>query len=123
MGDVKALKALWLLMTIGLLAVTACTIQLRGRDGSPPLPKAERTTDATSIDLARCRSVTAKETADYRHCQQIWAENRSRFFGKKDGAAAAGYDDSAAGVALAPKDQSRIPQGYPNLATPEANKP
>ncbi len=122
MTDVRAIKALSLLATIGVLAVTACTIRLGGNE-SPPLPKAEQTTDAINSDLARCRSVTAEETAGYRHCQQIWAENRHRFFGKRGGAAASGRDDSAAGVALAPKDQSRIQQGYPNLATPEASKP
>ncbi|WP_338129097.1 putative entry exclusion protein TrbK-alt [Bradyrhizobium yuanmingense] len=105
-----------------MLVVTACTIQLRGGDG-PPQPKAEQRTDATSSDLTRCRSVTAEQAESYQRCKQVWAENRRRFFGKKDGAAIPGRDDSAAGVVLGPKDQSRIPQGYPNLATPEASKP
>ncbi|MBR0766516.1 putative entry exclusion protein TrbK-alt [Bradyrhizobium japonicum] len=122
MTDIRAFKALSLLTTIGVLVVTACTIQLRGAD-SPPTPKAEQTTDATSPNLARCRSVTAEQAEGYERCKQVWAENRRRFFGEKDGAADPGRDDSAAGVALAPKDQSRIPQGYPNLATPEASKP
>ncbi|MGY4258120.1 conjugative transfer region protein TrbK [Bradyrhizobium sp. USDA 4516] len=122
MTDVKAFKALSLLTTIGLVAVAACTIQLRGGDDSSPAPKAGQTTDAANADLARCRGVTPEETAGYRHCQQVWAENRRRFFGKKGSAAAPGHDDSASSIS-APKDQSRIPQGYPNLATPEANKP
>ncbi|WP_448040561.1 putative entry exclusion protein TrbK-alt [Bradyrhizobium liaoningense] len=122
MSDIRAFKALSLITTIGVLVVTACTIQLRGRD-SPPPPKAEQTTDATSSDLVRCHNVTAEQTADYKRCKQVWAENRRRFFGKKDGAAVPGRDDSAASVALAPKDQSRIPQGYPILASPEASKP
>ncbi|MGY8632091.1 putative entry exclusion protein TrbK-alt [Bradyrhizobium sp. 14AA] len=123
MTDVKAFKALSLLTTIGLVAVAACTIQLRGGNESPPAPKAEQTTDAAASDLARCRGVTPVETADYRHCKRVWDENRRRFFGKIGSAAAPGHDDSAGGVALAPKDQSRIPQGYPNLAAPEASKP
>ncbi|WP_439360152.1 putative entry exclusion protein TrbK-alt [Bradyrhizobium sp. DASA03007] len=122
MTDIRAFKALSLLTTIGVLVVTACTIQLLGGDGPPP-PKAEQTTNATSSDLARCRSVTAEQAGDYERCKQVWAENRRRFLGKKDGPAVPGRDDSAAGVALAPKDQSRISQGYPNLATPEASKP
>ncbi|WP_454645427.1 putative entry exclusion protein TrbK-alt [Bradyrhizobium liaoningense] len=122
MTNIRAFKALSLLTTIGVLVVAACTIQLRGGDGPPP-PKAEQTTDATSSDLARCRSVTAEEAARYERCKQVWAENRRRFFAKKDGGAVPVRDDSAAGVALAPKDQSRIPQGYPNLASPEASKP
>lgn len=123
MTDVRAFKALSLLTTIGVLAVAACTIQLRGGDGSPPLPKAEQTTDATNTDLARCRSVIAEQTPGYLHCRQVWAENRRRFFGKKNGPADPGQDGSASGLAPAPKDQSRIPQDYPHLPTPEASKP
>ncbi|WP_439396798.1 putative entry exclusion protein TrbK-alt [Bradyrhizobium sp. PMVTL-01] len=122
MTDMQAFKALSLLTTIGVLVVTACTIQLRGGDNPPP-PKAEQTTDATSSDLARCRSVIAEEAEGYEHCKQVWAENRRRFFGKKIGAAAPGHDAATAGVALIPKDQSRIPQGYPNLVAPEASRP
>ncbi|PAY08510.1 hypothetical protein CK489_13970 [Bradyrhizobium sp. UFLA03-84] len=122
MTDVKAFKALSLLTTIGLVAVAACTIQLRGGDDSPPAPKAEQTTDATASDLARCRGVTPEETAGYRHCKRVWDENRRRFFGKKDSAAASGHNGSTSSIAVS-KDQSRIPQGYSNLATPEANKP
>ncbi|MGY4230646.1 conjugative transfer region protein TrbK [Bradyrhizobium sp. USDA 4503] len=122
MTDVKAFKALSLLTTIGLAAVAACTIQLRGGDNSPPTPRAEQTTDATNSDLARCRGVTPEETAGYRHCQQIWAENRRRFFGKKDGVVVPGHDDSVSSTP-APKDQSRMPQGFSNLAAPEASKP
>jgi conjugative transfer region protein TrbK len=114
MTDVRAFKALSLLTTIGVFAVAACTIQLRG---------GEQTTGATSSDLARCRAVTSEDTAGYQRCKRVWDENRRRFFGKQDGPAVPGHDDSAAGLATAPKDQSRMPQGYPPLATPEASKP
>ncbi|MFQ3454004.1 MULTISPECIES: putative entry exclusion protein TrbK-alt [Bradyrhizobium] len=123
MTDARAFKALSLLTTIGVFAVAACTIQLRGGDDSPQSPKAEQMTDATSSDLARCRSVTAVEAAGYLHCKEVWAENRRRFFGKKDGVATPAHDASAGGVTPRPKDQSRIPQGFPNPATPEASKP
>jgi conjugative transfer region protein TrbK len=123
MAHVKAFKALSLLTTIGVLVVTACTIQLHGGDEPPALSKAEQTTDATSSDLARCRSVTAEQTAGYLHCRQVWAENRRRFLAKKTGAAVPGQEDPAAGLVPVPKDQSRIPQGYPQPATPEASKP
>ncbi|TGN86811.1 MULTISPECIES: putative entry exclusion protein TrbK-alt [Bradyrhizobium] len=123
MTDVRAFKALSLLTTIGLVAVAACTIQLRGGEESRSSPKAEQTTGVTSSDLARCRSVTSEEPAAYQHCKQVWAENRRHFFGRKDGAAVPGHDDSAATLAPAPKDQSRMPQGYPPLATPDASEP
>ncbi|MBR0936041.1 putative entry exclusion protein TrbK-alt [Bradyrhizobium jicamae] len=123
MTDVRAFKALSVLTTIGVLVIAACTIQLRGREDAPRPPKAEQVPDPISSDLARCRSVTAEETAGYRHCQQVWSENRRRFFGKKNGPVDPGPDGSPAGVASAPKDQSRIPQGYPQPGTPEASKP
>ncbi|SFO92432.1 conjugative transfer region protein TrbK [Bradyrhizobium sp. Ghvi] len=123
MTEVRAFKALSLLTTIGVLVVAACTIQLRGGDESPAAPMAEQRTDTSSSDLAHCRGVTPQETAGYRHCKQVWDENRRRFLGKRTGPADPGQDDSAAGLAPAPKDQSRIPQGYPNLVAPEASRP
>jgi conjugative transfer region protein TrbK len=123
MTDMRAFKALSLLVTIGVLVVAACTIQLRGGEEAPRPPNGEQARSAASFDLARCRSVTAEETAAYRHCQQIWAENRRRFLAKKSGPADLGRDDPAADLAPTPKDQSRIPQGYPQPATPEASKP
>jgi conjugative transfer region protein TrbK len=122
MTDIRAFKALSLLTTIGVLAVTACTIQLRGGDGPTRPPMAEQTTAPTNSGLARCRSVTAEETAGYLHCRQVWAENRRRFLGKTNGPTDPGRDDSA-GLAPGPKDQSRIPQGYPQPAIPEASGP
>ncbi|WP_084806221.1 putative entry exclusion protein TrbK-alt [Bradyrhizobium sp. NAS80.1] len=121
MTDVRAFKALSLLTTVGVFVVTACTIQLRGGEETPP-PQRVQTTGATSSDLARCRRVNSEETDGYQHCKQVWAENRRRFFGKKDGVAASGHDDAAGSTPL-PKDQSRVPPGYPLPATPEASKP
>ncbi|MGY4596950.1 conjugative transfer region protein TrbK [Bradyrhizobium sp. GM22.5] len=123
MTDVRAFKALSLLTTIGVFAVAACTIQLRGGEESPPPPEAEQTTGATSSDLARCRNVTPGDAAGYQRCKRVWDENRRRFFGKKHGPVVPGHDDSAAGLVPAAKDQSRMPQGYPPLATPDASKP
>lgn len=122
MTSLKAIKALWLLTTIGVVGVAACTIQLRGGEESSLAARAERTTDAASSDLARCRGVTPGETAGYHHCQQVWAENRNRFFRRKEGVPRSDHDNSASSIPV-PKDQSRIPQGFPNLATPDAGKP
>ena len=122
MTDVRAFKALSLITTIGVLVVASCTIQLRGgEEASAPL-KPEQTADVDGSGLARCRSVTSEETASYQHCQKVWAENRRRFFGRKDAAEVSGRGDPASGLASA-KDQSRMPQGYPSVARPEASKP
>ena len=122
MTDVRAFKALSLATTVVVFVVAACTIQLRGGEDAPS-PTAEKTMDTNGSDLARCRSVTSEETASYQHCQKVWAENRRCFFGRKNGAAVSGRDDPASGLASAPKDQSRMPQGYPSVAIPDESKP
>lgn len=121
MTDVRAFKALSLMVSVGVLVVAACTSQLRGREDACSPPKSEQTTDVESSDLARCRTVTPEETAAYQHCQQVWAENRRHFFGRKEGAAASHRPDPVAGLTPAPKDQSRMLQGY--VAPPEGSKP
>lgn len=123
MSDIEALRALSLAVSAGVLVVAACTIQLRGGENASSPPKAERTTGRDDSDLARCRTVKPHETANYQHCQQVWAENRRRFFGRKDNAPASHRPDPVAGPTPAPKDQSRLPQGYPSVASPEESKP
>jgi conjugative transfer region protein TrbK len=116
-------KALLQLATVGILVFAACTIQLRGGEHASSPPKAEHTTGVDGSDLARCRNVTSEDEASYQHCQKVWAENRRRFFGRMDGAVVCGQDDPAAGLVATPKDQSRMPQGYPSAAVPEVDKP
>ena len=123
MTDTGPFKALSLLTSVGILLVAACTIQLRGGADTSAPPKAEQTTDVDGSDLARCRTVTSEDAAGYRHCQKVWAENRRRFFGKKVGAADSGQGNPAVGLMPTSKDQSRMPQGYPSVALPEASKP
>jgi conjugative transfer region protein TrbK len=123
MTDVRAFKALSLATTVVVVVVAACTIQLRGGEDAPSPPKAEQTSDADDSDIVRCRNVTIEETAKYHNCQEIWANNRRHFFGKKDGAAVSGRSYPASSLPSAPKDQSRMPQGYPSVAIPEASKP
>jgi conjugative transfer region protein TrbK len=123
MTDLRAFKTLSLTMIVVVFLVAACTIQLRGGEDASSPPKAEQTLDADDSDLVRCRNVTIEETARYHHCQEIWANNRRRFFGKKDGAAVSGRVDPATSLTPAPKDQSRMPQGYPSAQMPEVSKP
>lgn len=123
MTDVRAFKALSLAVSAGMLVVAACTIQLRGGEDASWPPTAEHTADVDLSELARCRTVKPDETASYQHCQQVWAENRRRFFGRKIGAAASHRPDPVDSLTPAPKDQSQLPQGYPWVAIPEASKP
>lgn len=123
MTDVRAFKALSLATTVVVLVVAACAFQLRGGEDTSSPSKAEQTADVDGSDLARCRSVTSEDAANYQHCQKVWAENRRRFLGRKDSAAVSGHADIAPSLMPMPKDQSRMPQGYPSVAVPEVNKP
>ncbi|UPJ44028.1 putative entry exclusion protein TrbK-alt [Bradyrhizobium sp. 40] len=117
MTDTGPFKAVSLLMSVGVLIVAGCAFQLRGGGDTSP-PRTEQTKDVDHSELARCRSLSSEDAADYQHCQKVWAENRRRFFVRRDGAAAA-----ETGVTAAPKDQSRMPQGYPAAGVPEEAKP
>ncbi|MDH2355175.1 putative entry exclusion protein TrbK-alt [Bradyrhizobium sp. SSUT112] len=118
MTDTGPFKALSLLMSVGVLVVAGCAIQLRGGENTSAPPIAEQTKDINGSELARCRTVSSEDAADYQHCQKVWAENRRRFFVRRDGAAAAVTSPTSA-----PKDQSRMPQGYPAAGVPEGAKP
>ena len=118
MTDTGPFKALSLLIPAGVLVVAACAVQLRGGENSSAPPYAEQTKDVDRSELARCRTVSSEDAADYQHCQKVWAENRRRFFVRRDGAAVA-----ETGVTAAPKDQSRMPQGDPAAGVPKEAKP
>jgi conjugative transfer region protein TrbK len=108
-----------------MLVTAACAIQLRGNEDAIPASAAPKATNSIESDLARCRAVTSEQTDAYEHCHRIWAENRRRFFGRRNGAAASVGGDPPASPEqeLRPKDQSRMPQGHPSITTPEADKP
>ena len=106
-----------------MLAMAACAIQLRG-DGDETASKSAgpQITGALADSLAGCRTVTPEQTATYDDCRRIWAENRRRFFGQKGSVTAPAGSDalSSQPFELPPKDQSRMPQGYPSVALPES---
>jgi conjugative transfer region protein TrbK len=106
-----------------MLVMAACAIQLRGDgDEASSNPADPQTTGTLAPSLARCRTVKPEQTATYDYCRRIWAENRRRFFGPTKSTAApasnARLNDQSS--ELPPKDQSRIPQGYPLVALPES---
>ncbi|MCK1345134.1 putative entry exclusion protein TrbK-alt [Bradyrhizobium sp. CW11] len=118
MTDAGPFKTLSLLMSVGVLVVAGCAIQLRGREDASAKLEAEQTKGIERSELARCRTVSSEDAAYYQHCQKVWAENRGRFFGGRNGSAAA---ETAATPVL--KDQSRMPQGYPPAGVPGEDKP
>lgn len=122
MSDVRAFRAMSLAITalVGTAAIVACTIQLRGPGNEmSPTPSRSKASNALESDLGRCRTVTSEQAPTYEHCQRIWAENRRRFFGPRASTEKpAEGDPGGAPSSLPPKDQSRLPQGYPSIATP-----
>jgi len=106
-----------------MLVMAACAIQLRGGgDEASSNSAGPQTAGALDSSLARCQAVTPEQTATYDYCRRIWAENRRRFFGRKGSATAPAGNDalSSQPSELPPKDQSRMPQGYPSVAVPES---
>lgn len=123
MSDQKAFQAVSLTITViaGAALIVACTIQLRGPD---KIMGSKSSSIAASrpmeSDLTRCRTVTSEHSPAYQDCQRIWAENRRRFF--RPGVSSispAASDRASSPVLSAPKDQSRMPQGDPSVASPE----
>lgn len=106
-----------------MLVIAACAIQLRGDGDEPPsTPAGPQTAGTLAPSLARCGKVTPDQTATYDYCRRIWAENRRRFFGptKRTVAPASNAPLNNQSLELPPKDQSRMPQGYPSAALPES---
>lgn len=106
-----------------MLVMAACAIQLRG-DGDETASNSAgpQTTGTLTSSLASCRAVTPEQTATYDYCRRIWAENRRRFFGptKSTAAPASNAPLNDQSSELPPKDQSRMPEGYPSVARPES---
>ena len=100
-----------------VLVVAACAIRLRGDEeqiNTPP--SADVTSDPLATKLAECRSVTYEQKDALSECRKAWAEKRRKFLGQKAPAAS----DTAAAQAgsslfVPPKDESRLPSGYPQI--------
>jgi conjugative transfer region protein TrbK len=107
---------------VPVLAVAACTIQLRGdSDGPSAGSSASRVTIPLGAELERCRKVTFEQVAELQECRLIWAENRRRFLGSKKTPSVASADaqsSSPTPALVQPKNPDRLPQGWPPVATP-----
>jgi conjugative transfer region protein TrbK len=110
-------------VTVPVLVIAACTIQLRGDyDRAPAGSSASRTTNSLGAELERCRKITSEQVEELQACRLIWAENRRRFLGSKKTSAASSVDaqpDSPVSSLAQPKNPGRLPQGWPLVATPE----
>jgi conjugative transfer region protein TrbK len=120
----KLFRRFPLIAAIGLvvLSVAACAAQLRPDQDSQPSPVTSEESHPLAPKLESCLTVTPDQTATFEYCRRVWAENRRRFFGPQKKPSASDATAPANGQSSTgpgPKDQSRLPQGHPTVATPE----
>jgi conjugative transfer region protein TrbK len=100
-----------------VLVVAACAIRLRGDEGQTnATASADATSDPLATKLAECRSVTYEQKDALSECRKAWAEKRRQFLGQKAPAPSGGGPPQAGSpLFVAPKDESRLPSGYPPI--------
>jgi conjugative transfer region protein TrbK len=100
---------------IAVLVVAACAIRLRGDESGigsprPATPKA----DPMAAKLEQCRTVSSEQRVALLDCKKIWAEKRRQFFGPS-GPSTYPEPKARSSFPMPPKDESRLPSGYPFL--------
>ena len=115
--NMKKLERLPTLAAVVLvvLIVAACAVRLRGDEGQTNTPASDEvTSDPLATKLAECRSVTYEQKDALSECRKAWAERRRQFLRQKAPAASDGGPSQAgSSLFVAPKDESRLPSGYP----------
>jgi conjugative transfer region protein TrbK len=110
-------------VTAVVLVLAACVVRLRGdEEQSQRAASVTQDSDPIAKMLEKCRTVTYEHKEDLLDCRQIWAEKRRQFLGSKSGPSSvppdAGTFDSKSSVSAPPKDESRLPTGYPTAPMP-----
>ncbi|MET4608455.1 conjugative transfer region protein TrbK [Bradyrhizobium sp. JR4.1] len=105
-------------LALAALVVAACAIQLRGNETETAQSNAslDHVANPVAAKLERCRAVTYEQRDALLECQKIWAEQRRQFLSQKDRFSPRSDSEAAsAGPAspVPPKDNSRLPSGYP----------
>jgi conjugative transfer region protein TrbK len=98
------------------LAVTACTIPLRSDEGQKMVETMSTPPDPLAAKLAECRSVTYEQKDALVECRKAWAEKRRQFLGERPEASAdSRMPQAGSSLFVTPKDESRLPSGYPSI--------
>ena len=117
--NMKTLERLPALAAVVLivLVVTACAIRLRGDEAQTSTSaSAHETFDPLATKLTECRSVTYEQKHALSECRKAWAEKRRQFLGQKAPAASdTGAAQAGSSLFVPPKDESRLPTGYPPI--------
>ena len=100
-----------------VLVLAACAIRLRGDEGQTnATASADVPSDPLATRLAECRSVTYEQKDALSECRKAWAEKRRQFLGQKAPALPdSGPRQAGSSLSVAPKDESRLPSGYPPI--------
>ena len=100
-----------------VLVVAACAIRLRDDEAQTSTPaSAHVRSDPLATKLTECRSVTYEQKDALSECRKAWAEKRRQFLGQKAPAASdTGAAQAGSSLFAAPKDESRLPSGYPSI--------
>jgi conjugative transfer region protein TrbK len=116
--NTKTLERIPALATVVLivLVVAACAIRLRGDEPQTGTPaSALVTSDPLATKLAECRSVTYEQKDALSECRKAWAEKRHQFLEQKAQAPSDTGAAQAGSSLFVPKDESRLPSGYPPI--------
>src|SRR5262249_3505009 len=102
---------------LAVLVVAACAIRLRGDEAQTSTPASDHvTSDPLATKLTECRSVTYEQKEALSECRKAWAEKRRQFLGQRAPAASdTGAAKSGSSLFVSPKDESRLPSGYPPI--------
>lgn len=107
-----------------VLIVGACAIRLRGDpDQTGSVSSVAQDSDPLAVKLAQCRTVNYEQKDALLECRKVWAEKRRQFLGQKSGPAASPDDGISQGgspLFVPPKDESRLPSGYPSMPMPKS---
>jgi conjugative transfer region protein TrbK len=106
-------------MLLVVFIVAACAIRLRDDESqtSSAAPAAQAS-DPLATKLAQCRSVTYEQKDALSECRKAWAEKRRQFLGKPP-SALPGSPQGGSSLFVRPKDEDRLPAGYPSIQQSE----
>lgn len=115
----KMFKRIPTLATVVLvvLVVAACAIKLRDDETQTNTSTpAGVTSDPLAKKLMDCRSVAYEQKDVLSECRKAWAEKRRQFLGQKAPSLPASESPQTdPSLFVAPKDESRLPSGYPPI--------
>ncbi len=107
------------LMALALvaLAIAACTIPLRGGEEQTKIAEpGSASSDPLAAKLAECRSLTYEQKDALTECRRAWAEKRRQFLGQNARPLSDNrMPEAGSSLFVAPKDESRLPSGFPSI--------